>query len=436
MLHLKIRTPILLLAATLITGTSRADDFDRSYSSWLREMDLVLIKELPPNPDFDDYLSLMASKNPELRSRYHQWQAAEKKIKITEAWADPQVRVSAALQPLVTAQGPQTLRIGVSQLIPRPKEIRSASEAQTHISQASYSGLQTHLLDLSLNLKTSYSQSYLLGQKLEIQKQIKLLLSNWQQVLLTRYRSASAGHPDLVKTQLELLRLDDQIRETEVDLTNSLDDLRILLNLDASVEIPVPTELDTEVTPVENGAENPLILRQQAYLNAAKSGEGMAKSRTRPQVMLGLDWLVVGSSDIVNPALVAGQDAFSLNVGLSLPVWGKKNKAGKATARSILLAEEAKYEALQHDLLLRTGQAQRDLQNAERRIKLLEQSLIPKSQEVYQVLETAYTAGNADLYSLLDAVENLLDHQLQLVEAEVTLWQAQARLNHLKGSTR
>lgn len=423
-----------LFAGLLFPGSTWSIENDDVYSAWLDNWDLVFMEALPQEPEFNDYLSLLASQSPELRARFYQWQAAEEKKTSVGSWSDPQLRVSTALEPVVTAQGPQSMRIGLSQLIPRPLELRSASEAQEYLAQASYTELQTHLNDLTLDLKSVYAQTYLLDQKLEIQKQTKLLLTNWQEVLLARYRSASASHPDLVKTQLELLSLDDQIQKTQVDRENSLDDLRVLLNLEPGSVLRAPTSLENLT--ITDSSENPRVLHQQANLNAAKSGEAVAKSKTRPQFILGMDWTIVGSSDLVNPSLEAGKDALALNIGMSLPVWGRKNKAVKASARSIRLAHEAKYEALTRDLSLRRIQVGRELEDADRRIKLLEQSLIPKSQEAYEVLEIAYSAGNADLLSLIDAVENLLDYQLQLVEAKVIKWQTQARLDHLKGSIR
>ncbi|MCF7809248.1 MAG: TolC family protein [Candidatus Marinimicrobia bacterium] len=437
----QLKNLIICLVLVLSFGPARArsEVLDGSYKEWLKELNIETREDLPSEAGFSDYLSVLLSNNPELRTLYYRWQAAEEKVAIVNAWPDPQIKAGIAIQPVVTAQGPQDLRLGLSQVIPRVKERRASTQVQVHLSEATQAQLNSRINDLSLELKQVYADLYLLGQQLSIQNQVLLLLRNWQEVLLTRYRSARADHPDLVKTQLEVLRLEDQIQNTEVLLENTEDELRRLLHLDSRSSLIAPANLDAGKKlllarePLETVSENPRLTMERSYREAARKAEAVAISRTRPQLVLGLDWIVTGNSDLVNPALDAGGDAISLSVGFSLPVWGGKNKAVKASARAELVAHESKYEAINHELLVTTSQATRDLKNAERRIALLEDSLIPKSQEAYNVLETAYTAGNADLLSLLDAVEDLLDQQLQLVKANVTLWRAQARLDHLKG---
>jgi len=422
----------------LISYPLVAEETPDSYKSWLNNLNIHQQGALPNAPTYADYLATMASNNPEIRELYHQWQSADKQIKVAGAWSDPQLKAGASLQPVVTAQGPQDLKLGITQAIPRRSEIRSALLMQEQVANAAYANLNSRLNDLNLELKYTYADFYLRSQQIAIQKQTRALLTNWQEVLLTRYRNAAASYPDLVKTQLELISLEDRIRVTEVKVKNIEDELRILLHLDGSSELHSPSSLNTNAEKFEDIndswlSNNPSVLIQQSIRSAAKYNEQLTRSKTRPQLLLGLDWTLIGETDVVNPALKSGEDAFAVNVGISVPLWRTKNKASIASAKSNLLAHEAKYAAQEHAMELTMEQTKRDYRDALRRIELLEQNMIPKSQEAYEVLETAYTAGNADILSLLDSVENLLKYQLQLEEARVGLWKVHARLNHLRG---
>lgn len=430
---IRIVSGLLLVSHTLL-----AEEDPNSYKSWLENVNIRPIGTLPAEPTYTDYLTALASNNPELKGLYHQWKSAKETVTIAGAWSDPQIKAGAALLPVVTGQGPQDFRLGIVQAIPRPAELKSTLRVQEQEANAAYARLNGKLNDLNLALKKSFGEFYLRSQQLSIQNQIMALLINWQEVLLTRYRNAAASHPDLIKTQLELLNLEDEIKKTEVTLENVKDQLRIMLYLDSTDPLAAPQELHADVLTQINVerdwlSRNPELLLHEANQLSAKYNQQLARSQTRPQFVLGLDWIFIGDSDLVNPALNPGQDAIAANVGVSLPLWRSKNKARVAAAYSKLSAHEANYAAQQKALEMTMEQAKRGFEDAQRRIELLEDTMIPKSQEVYEVLETAYTAGNADLLSLLDAVENMLKYQFQLEEAKVDLWNADARLNHLRG---
>jgi outer membrane protein TolC len=429
----------LFIAVQLISSFVTAEEIEESYTEWLRSANLELLTTLPDQPGYGDYLAVLGSNNPELKSLYHNWQASQKQISVVKAWSEPQIKTGIAVQPVITAQGPQDARIGVTQMLPGIGEVKSAVNTQKALADASHARLNSRLNDLNLELKYAYADFYLQGQELLIQKQTLALLSNWQQVLLTRYRSSTANHPDLIKTQLELLGLEDRIHLAQVEMENTRDKIRILLGLTTTPILPTPSQLEIDLSTtiqLDNNwlSGNPRLQIQESNQRAAHFKEQLTRTKTRPKLMLGIDWILTGDTDIVNPALKAGQDALVVNVGASIPLWRSKNRALKASARSNRLAQEAGTEAQIQKLKLSMEQVSRDWTDAKRRIELLEKTMIPKSQEVYAVMEKAYTAGNSDMLSLLDAIEKMLDQQLQLEKAKVRLWKTEARLNHLKGN--
>jgi len=424
-----------LLSFTMLAAGPKTD----AYAVWLEGFDLEPRHTLSGQKGYADYLSVLAGNNPELKDLFHRWQSARSQVVVAGGWADPQLTGAIAARPVVTGQGPQNARIGISQRIPRRGELSSGTGTQMAIAEMSLARLKSRFNDLNLDLRRSYANLYLTQRKLEIQEQVLSLLENWQEVLLTRYSNASAGHPDLVKTQLELIGMEDEILRTKLKLSNMKDQLRILLQLDTNAPVQAPQVLDlaqnsTARVPGDDWVRgNPGYQLMDANRQAAVLGAELTRIKTRPQLMLGLDWSLIGPADMVNPALNAGQDAIAATVGLTLPLWSSRNKASISASQSMVSAQEESLNAVEHQLRLGMEQVHREYGDAQRRLQLLEQTMIPKSKQIYAVMETAYTAGNADLLSLLDAVENMLKYELQLEEARVDLWMAHARLNHLKG---
>ncbi len=434
----KIWIPILLIIPGLTGIQAKTEDQD-PLPPWISHLERGEALSLPEQATFEDFQKVLLTNNPSLRSSYHQWKMTEETIISAAALPDPQLKAGIFLSPVITAQGPQEFRVGVSQHLPWLAELRTASAAQAHLAASARENLYSLANDLTLELKIEMGRLFLLSRTRAIQEQNLLLLRNWENVLLARYRSASASHPDLVKTQLELLRQEDQLLQTGIRIENSQARLRALLDLELGSQVPIPADLqlsEIEADPSEDThyRMNPRLKGQQAIVQSSLQNERKARAQTLPDLMLGLDWISIGESDIVNPTLYSGQDAFAVNLGISLPVWRKKNRSIHRAAQSTLAASEAAQVALENELDAAWENAWRDRNDAVRQIDLVRERMLPKARESYQVLETAYTAGNADLLSLLDALESLLMYELQLEQARVALWNTEARLDHLKGA--
>jgi len=129
------------------------------------------------------------------------------------------------------------------------------------------------------------------------------------------------------------------------------------------------------------------------------------------------------------------KDEVMVSVGMNVPIWRKKVKAG---------IEEAEHmkSAAQHDkrktLVAFEGAAKMavfGIEDGYRRLKLYDEKLLPQVKRTYETLEGAYAAGNAEagFLDVLTTVQTKLEFEEQRAEAVRDIQLAAADLEFLIG---
>jgi outer membrane protein TolC len=102
-----------------------------------------------------------------------------------------------------------------------------------------------------------------------------------------------------------------------------------------------------------------------------------------------------------------------LELELNLPIWRSSYRAGELQARA--LARRAGYERkeLENSLAARIEQALYEVENSGRQIRLYDEALVPRAQELIRSSEAAYMAGTIDFLNLISAQQDLLRFRLE-----------------------
>jgi outer membrane protein TolC len=120
-------------------------------------------------------------------------------------------------------------------------------------------------------------------------------------------------------------------------------------------------------------------------------------------------------------------------LSLSLPIYWEKNKAAvdeeKAKKRSF---EQLKVDT-ENRITAAVAQASFDLRDAERKISLYRNTLIPKTNESIEASYTAYQSGDATFLDVIDSEQSLLEFRLALNRAQADAVIARAKLQQLAG---
>ena len=121
-------------------------------------------------------------------------------------------------------------------------------------------------------------------------------------------------------------------------------------------------------------------------------------------------------------------------VGISLPIWRDKLRAGVAEAEAMRVMSEADLRAMTRMIEGEAAVAVSRLQAAHDRQTAITTDVLPRVRMAIDSAVAGYTSGQLPLVSVIEAVQALWLVQADLVAADTDLGLAWARLGRAIGS--
>ena len=120
-------------------------------------------------------------------------------------------------------------------------------------------------------------------------------------------------------------------------------------------------------------------------------------------------------------------------VSVELPLWRDPVSAAKRESRARHVSAQETRAHREGRLLSTLEDAVFRHRNAERKIQLYRDSLIPKGNQALQAAFAAFESGEGDLLNVLDTERALLEFGLSLERSRANLLRAEANINLLTG---
>ncbi len=394
---------------------------------------------LGEEPSFGDYLRVTLARNPSVNAARAEWEAALERVPQARALPDPMLVYGYYVESVETRLGPQRQRASLTQAFPwfgtlGQQADRALAEAKT--AQRRYEAtLETVVADLA----DAYADFFYLGAALQITEDNLELLAGWETILRARYETGAVTYSDLIKVQVELGTLEDRARTLE-DLRGPRQArLRALLDLQSDTQLPLPRTLpdleplpDPEDLRAQLESRNPNLLALDAVVETADRRLDLARKRSWPGLAVGVDWIqtdpLEGSSAAQN-----GKDAWVARIAVQLPVWTGPRAAGRREATAMRSAALDRRAATLNRINTDFHNALFAFRDAERKVSLYGDALIPKGAQSLEAAFTAFESGNSDFLGVLDAERQLLEFGLSLERARADRLRARIRLSALVG---
>ncbi|XOV74654.1 MAG: TolC family protein [Phycisphaerales bacterium] len=153
---------------------------------------------------------------------------------------------------------------------------------------------------------------------------------------------------------------------------------------------------------------NPMLLAMDEQIEEQRLLSEVARRDGLPEFMVGLDYIVTGEA-MNSSTPGSGDDPILLNFGISLPIWRDKYDAGvrEALARRLAVAGERADQA--NRIAAGIHRAWFEHTDADRRVRLYENTLIPKAEESLRASLAGFRAGETSFLDLLDTERTLLE---------------------------
>lgn len=397
------------------------------------------IPTLTDSSNADAYVRYALFHSPGVEAAYQQWRAASERIPQARALPDPRLSVGFFLEEVETRVGPQQARVGLSQTFPWPGILGDREDAAEQEARAAWQRFQNARLAVTERVVRTLHELTYLDRAIQINRENLDLLRSFEGIVRSRYRVGTGSHPELIRVQVELGQLDDRLRRLEAMRPAYAAELNAVLNRPGNTPVPVLGRLPGVVASIDADAldelarrNNPALLAMDEQTEAARTRTELARRADLPDISVGLDYIFTGEA-VSAGVPESGDDPVLLNFGITVPLWREKYEAGvrESIAQRLSITHERAEQA--NLLSAAIHRAWFEHNDADRRVRLFEQTLIPKAEESLRASLAGFRTGGTGFLDLLDTERTLLEFSLSAERARADRGKALATLNRLAG---
>jgi cobalt-zinc-cadmium efflux system outer membrane protein len=432
----------LLVGGFLVVGLAsscRNLVVDAGHETPLPTTVLPVLQELDETSTQGDYLRYAALNNAGLEANFNRWKAELEREPQVTSLPDPRFNYTYFIEEVETRVGPQRQKFGLAQMFPWFGKLRLQGTAAAEAAAAAQQDYEKTKLALFYRVKAAYHEYWYLAQAITVTEQNLKLVKNLEAVARTRFKAGATPSSAVIQAQVEIGKLDDRLQSLESLRKPIVAKLNAVLNRPTHLLLPWPRSLPkfavafTDEEALQRLAENNPDLRRLGHLVAKEeAGIKLAKKDYYPDITLGVDYVqteearMAGASD-------SGKDAVMAMVSVNLPIWYGKYRAAEREARRRKAAAEKDREdtgkRLEADLEL----ALYHFRDAQRKIDLYGDTLVPKAEQSLKAVLQEFEAGSTGFISLIDAQRLLLEFQLAHQRAQADRGQRLAEIEMLTG---
>ncbi len=345
--------------------------------------------------------------SPAIKAKRFAWQKTIEKYPQARSLDDPMLAYTQPIEEIETRRGPIKRSIKLSQNLPFPGTLKTRGQVARKDAIIARLAFDNATRQLVLDIKKAYFELYYLDRATELAKEKTRLYKHLTKARSNEYLVDSTDFYDVIEAETrfadaeyELILL-GELREAAASNLNTL------LNLEPESRIGPLTEVRVEApeirlnelyTELKNNEE---LLASAVVIEKSILKERLARLKTRPALRIGLNYTEIGSPEMTG-VKDGGKDAVAATLAITLPIWHKKNKGGRAEARLARLGAEQAKTALINNLSARAKTSYIDMQSNYQLVKLYSDSLIPKADKLITTAEAAYKNGKGGLSDLFE----------------------------------
>ena len=388
-----------------------------------------------------NYLQQALEGNDALLKARAEFRASTEKIRQAGVLPDPKLVVNYYLVPIETRTGPQNGSVALSQTFPWYNKRALARDLSDHDAAIAGTRMATVELDVARQVKEAYIEYGFLGRSQQTVADNLELLRYLEGVARSRYAAGKATYFDVLKIQIELSQSEEKGRS----LVDQAGPLRISLNnlLGSESErsraipdsLPQVVLVRGEEEILSLGLRNaPLLHEAEQRIVQARIGNELAEKEFYPDFNISLKTIFTGSAEFGTPP-DSGRDPIIAGVTVDLPIFRDRRHGRLAETEAGIRSAQSSQ---QQQIRMLTVEMEKEFyayREAQRRIALYRDDLLPKVEQQLEVAVNGFQTGESSILELIDAEKSLLDFRLAVNRAVADRALAVARLEFRTGVT-
>lgn len=408
----------------------------------IRQLNLMIVLALlstglSAQIQLEGYLKTAAEQNPGLKAKFNFYLAALEQVDQQGALPDPTVSFGYFISPVETRVGPQRFRLSVAQMFPWMGTLKVREQAATSRARIKFYEFEEAKNALFLKVRHKWLELYELQQEIEIMESNLEILRSYEPITKTKYEANLVSLADLIRVQISIDNAEVQLVLLELKRKPIVSDFNLLLNRDLNRDVFLVDSLATHhggMYLLDSVQTNqPLIKSLRAGLETLDHEAALAALKRKPNIGFGLEYAMVGRrSDALVPD--NGKDILMPTVSLSLPVFGRKNRAFQKEAEFKKDGYESQLIAVENELNNDWVQAEYQMESAAKELSLYA-SEIDKTKVLLRVLTSEYSNNHRSFEELLSTQQQLLQLKLAQVRSTVKYHHGLHQKDYLTGYT-
>jgi cobalt-zinc-cadmium efflux system outer membrane protein len=245
-----------------------------------------------------------------------------------------------------------------------------------------------------------------------------------------RYASGTGSQADVLRAEVEAARL----RGARQALTAQTRAAEAMLNtsMGRSPAEPLPELVHTvtrDPPPAAPAAVERALLRRPelaagaAEVQRAEAEVAVMQSMYKPMATVGIG----------RASTMAEGDGAMLMVGVSVPIWRERLRAGVAEARAMQRMADSDLAAMRLMVAGEAVSARESVEAARAQYVVLDDDVLPRARAATESALAAYSSGQGTLIAVVESARALWEVQEEQVMTEAALGEAWARLRRATG---
>ena len=397
-----------------------------------------VVAELAGPHSVEQYLQVALSQNPDIQAVRKKMESMAHQVPVAASLPDPMLNVTAQPEQVQTAAGQQELIVAANQkflMFGKLGTRASVAEAQTNVARAQLAAVE---LSTIAKVKRAYYELYFIQQATSVTQAEQGLLVEIREVANTRYKAHLASQQDVLRADLEISDIENQLIRLRQRLESGQARLARLLHIAPQTQVAALDNLIQEQAPrdLEFLQQQAVTARPELHALLAavrrdRSAVNLARLDYKPDVTLGLAWIDVANAG-VSP-VTNGRDSFLLSAGVNLPIYRKRLDSSVRSAEAKVVSTVREYDSLRDGTLEEVTDLLAQAHSQEELLILFREDILPKARQTLEVSIPAYNVNEIDFLQLIDNWQQLLRYEVNYYRLEASLRQTLAELERVVG---
>jgi cobalt-zinc-cadmium efflux system outer membrane protein len=383
-----------------------------------------LAARIVPAPDslrLNDVLAEAQARNPQLSALHAAAEAATYRAPEASTLPDPvfQIGVMNFGLPGFKTDMPTSMAPSVQlmQMVPFPGKLSLKGDIAAYSKDMAKASADEGWWNVREQAASMFYDLYVADRRLEVMRETLSLLEDFRQVARAMYVAGTGNQADVLRADVEVARMDGDIREVSAVRDGMAARLNALLDRPATTSVPspvlgtVPVDVPARDTLIAWAEETrPALAGRRDAVARARKGVALADKQIWPDLTIGVTYGQRGGS--AGPVRMG-----SAMVGFTLPIHaGSRQLAARDEAAAMERLAEAQLGSVRAGVDARVVELLAELDRARTLADLYRNEVIPEARSAVQSALASYRVGKVDFTTLVDAQMSVNRYRGELYE--------------------